>query len=183
MNDAEKLSAIKRINERLADIKRGVSKGEIPKSWYDRFRNAIDQVIPKQFLTKSGNISHGKGAIAFIKDNILRILQSRQTRGQIKESAERHIREENPFDYSEDDKIPKSVVEEYLEDADYVNTELTEHYNETYNILDLKYRGTKGKKSYSELKATIEWGKALGSDEVNARLEERGIDYKRAYFE
>lgn len=156
MNDSEKVSAIKRINERLADIKRAVTSGSLPKSFYDRFRAAIDQAIPQQFLTKSGNISHGKGAVSFIKDKILQVLQSRQTRGEIRQSAKEHIREENPFDYEGPDEVPESEVEEYLDDADFVNTELTENYAEAYEILSSVFGGSTGKKSYKQLRAALE---------------------------
>lgn len=156
MTEAQKISSIKRINERLADIKRGVDRGEIPRSYYDRFRDAIDQNIPAEYRTRSGNISHGKKAVQNIPDSVITALESRQTRGEIRESAKEHIMEERPYDYSSPDDIPDHVIDEYLSDADYVNEALTDDYDECYMAFKYFFQGESGRKSYSELKTAIE---------------------------
>lgn len=155
MTEQQKVSAIKRINERLADIKRGVDKGEIPRSYYDRFRDAIELNIPAEYLTRSGNISHGKKAAQNIPDSVITALESRQTRGEIRESAKQHIMDENPFDYETPDDIPDAAIDEYLGDADFVNEALTDDYDECYSAFKYFFQGESGKKSYADLKEAI----------------------------
>lgn len=85
MTDVQKVSAIKRINERMAEIKRTFGE-DSPE--YDRYRQAVDRVAG-DYLTASGNISHGKKAISGIDDEKLDALSQRQTAGKIREDYKR----------------------------------------------------------------------------------------------
>lgn len=85
MTDAQKVSAIKRVNERMAEIRRTFGE-DSPE--YNRYRQAVDRVAG-DFLTSSGNISHGKKAVSGIDDEKLDALSQRQTAGKIKEDYKR----------------------------------------------------------------------------------------------
>ena len=85
MTDAQKVSAIKRVNERRAEIGRqfGTDSPE-----YQRYNDAVNKVAG-DYLTKSGNISHGKKAVEGIDAEKLDALSQHQTAGQIKEDYRR----------------------------------------------------------------------------------------------
>ena len=85
MTDQQKVSAIKRVNERMAEIGRTFGK-DSPE--YERYKDAVDRVAG-DYLTASGNISHGKKAVAGIDDEKLDALSQRQTAGKIKEDYKR----------------------------------------------------------------------------------------------
>ena len=85
MTDAQKVSAIKRINERMAELRRTFGE-DSPE--YERYRQAVDRVAG-DYLTPSGNISHGKKAIEGIDEEKLDALSQRQTAGKIKEDYRR----------------------------------------------------------------------------------------------
>lgn len=107
------ISAIKRINERLQDIRRAVNKGELPQNVQDQFEAAV-KIAAGDYLTKSGLISHGKKAVENIATESLENLQKRKTRGQ--ERAEIREKAAKEFDKEE-------VTEEELGDyIDMVNT-------------------------------------------------------------
>ena len=85
MTDQQKVSAIKRVNERMAEIKRTFGENS-PE--YERYRQAVDRVAG-DYLTKSGNISHGKAALNGLDDLKLGALEQRQTAGKIREDYKR----------------------------------------------------------------------------------------------
>ena len=85
MTDAQKASAIKRINERMSEIRRTFGE-DSPE--YERYRQAVDRVAG-DYLTPSGNISHGKKAVEGIDEEKLDALSQHQTAGKIKEDYRR----------------------------------------------------------------------------------------------
>lgn len=78
MTNAQKESAIKKINERAAEIGRQYGK-DSPE--YEAYRNAMERAAG-DYLTRSGNISHGKKAVENIPDRYIDALLGRKTYGQ-----------------------------------------------------------------------------------------------------
>ena len=63
--DIEKVKAIKRINERRAEIARDVKAGRLPEVYLEKYDNAINAAVKDPtLLTKTGNISHGSRAVS-----------------------------------------------------------------------------------------------------------------------
>lgn len=91
MTDEQKVSAIKRINERKAQIKRDFGEDS---SLYRQFDNAVYLAIPDEALLPSGNISHSKKAIDLINEKDLNALLRRDTSGDIKRKAKAIAKQE-----------------------------------------------------------------------------------------
>lgn len=145
---AQKQSAIKRINERYAEIRRAVNKDQLPRSVLERYEDAI-RAAAGNFLLKSGNISHGKKAAESIDDEAIQNLLSRETAGEAKKKIREQVVKEYGEGFTQDD------LEEYFSDMDFVNRELSEKPSETYDALDNAFRGVPGLKTYSQLAEAI----------------------------
>lgn len=91
MTDEQKVSAIKRINERKAQIKRDFGEDS---SIYRQYDNAVYLAIPDDALLPSGNISHSKKAIDLINEKDLNALLRRDTSGDIKRKAKAIAKQE-----------------------------------------------------------------------------------------
>lgn len=149
MTTAQKQSAIKRLNERAAEMDRQAAAGKIPKSAAENYRAAL-QELGKGFLTKSGNISHGKKAAEAIDDSDIQRMEQRATAGDIKERTRAGARQE----YGED--MTESDYEEYLSDIDYVNEAMSDDPAEAYDAYAAAFTGKAGKRTYGDLRAAIE---------------------------
>lgn len=146
------ISKIKRINERRAEIKRGVKAGKIPQGVLNNWDTAFDRIATDAgvMLTKSGNIPHSMKAAENIDLDALDGLLQRRTAGQIKKDIKAGARQE----YGEDPG--QEEMEEYTDAMSYVYDQLASNYSETYDALKAAFGGTQGKKSYKQLKDAIE---------------------------
>lgn len=158
INSIEKvISAIKRVNERRAEIKRAIADKKIPKGVLKNWNAAFDKVASEAGvnLTKSGNIPHSKKAAENIDLDALEGLLQRRTAGQIKKD----IKKGSEKEFGETPTAQE--LEEYQDDMSYVYECLADNYDETYDALDAAFRGTKGKKTYKQLRAAIDDWKAM----------------------
>ena len=150
MTDAQKVSAIKRINERLAEMGRQFGKDS---GIYRDYKNAILLAIPEEALTRSGTISHGAKALDVIDDQVLDDLLAKHTAGQVKKVAREEAKRE-----SEETGEPVSV-DEYLEAMDYVYTVINDDPDEAYEAFETYWsivgRGS-SRPSYTVLRDIIE---------------------------
>lgn len=167
MTDAQKVSAIKRINERLAEIGRtfGTDSPE-----YERYRQAVDRVAG-DYLTASGNISHGKKAVAGIDEEKLEALSQRQTAGKIKE------------DYKRGAEAEGVTEEEYRDMVNNVREKMAGDYwlasDAIENAKKLGIWNVQGRRpTYSELDAAIS---AYEAQESKAREEIRASTIARHF--
>lgn len=149
MTASQIVSSIKRVNERLAEIVRQAARGLIPQSAADNFRAAL-QTAAGDYLTKSGNISHGKKAVENIDEDALKRLEQRATAGEIKERTREGARIEYGSEMTEDE------YETYIEDIDFVNEAMASDPSEAYDAYNAAFAGTTGRKSYKQLRAAIE---------------------------
>lgn len=145
---AQKQSAIKRINERFAELKRAVKKGDLPPSIVERYADAMRAAAGGNLL-KSGNISHGKKAALAISDDDITNLLSRETAGVAKKKIKEQVAREYGSDYTREE------MEQYFSDMDFVNSELSEKPTATYDAFDKAFRGVLGVKTYSQLANAI----------------------------
>lgn len=167
MTDAQKVSSIKRINERMAEIKRTFGE-DSPE--YNRYRQAVDRVAG-EYLTSSGNISHGKKAVSGIDDEKLDALSQRQTAGKIKE------------DYKRGAEAEGVTEEEYRDMVNNVREKMAGDYwlasDAIENAKKLGIWNVQGRRpTYSELDAAIS---AYEAQENKAREEIRASTIARHF--
>lgn len=114
MTQEEKRSAIKRINQRLADFNRGDVKLD-----YDakKYRERINALIPANLRTKSGNISHGDKALEQISEETLQALSSAPTRGQILAQARKAVAQEEG---KSEKSVTNADVQAYIDKESFV---------------------------------------------------------------
>ena len=158
---------IKRVNERFTDIKRAVVAKLIPEGVLKNWQVAMDKISSAAGvnLTKSGNLSHGKKMQENVNLDDLEGLLARRTAGEVKKDIKRGAVEVFGDDYTQED------ITEYSDDMGYIYEQLAQNYSETYDAFDAKFGGTKGKKSYKELKQAIEEWKDLFDAEKRIRLD------------
>lgn len=167
MTDAQKVSAIKRINERMAEIRRTFGE-DSPE--YERYRQAVDRVAG-DYLTPSGNISHGKKAVEGIDDVALDALSQHQTAGKIKEDYRRGAEQEGVTE------------EEYRDMVNNVREKISGDYwlasDAIENAKKLGIWNVNGRRpTYSELDAAIS---AYENMEEKARDEVRSSTIARHF--
>lgn len=115
---ARKVSAIKRINERLAAIGREFGKDS---SFYQRFKNAITLSIPEEARTGSGSISRSEKTLDKISNSTLDDLESFHTVGEIKKTAREQIAQDKGVKPSQ---VTQAEVKDYIDIMDEVNAYL-----------------------------------------------------------
>ena len=173
MTESQKVSAIKRINERLAEMGRQFGKDS---GIYQDYKNAILLAIPEETLTRSGTISHGAKALDAIDDQALDDLLAKHTAGQVKKAAREEAKRE-----SEETGEPVSV-DEYLEAMDYVYTVINDEPDEAYEAFETYWSivGHGGPRpSYTALRDIIETKRRadqeydLGNKEVADNIENK----------
>lgn len=110
--EQQKIKDIKRINERRAEIQRAVQRGQLPKTYLDRFDAAIRAAVPDpNMLTKTGNISHGKDTVQSIKQEDIDALLSRETASQAKKSVKKAFEQEREYQRKLREQIDNEEVE------------------------------------------------------------------------
>lgn len=166
-SNEDKVKAIKRINERRAEIARAVKKNQLPKIYLKRYDESILAAVkdPK-LLTKTGNISHGSKAVGALSTNDLKGLLNRETAAEAKQTARRQYEEEQKQykdtywdEYDEETEEPEEAeytYDDYLNDVNAVNEALEDNYAETYDAFAASFKGTHGKKTYRTLNAALQ---------------------------
>lgn len=145
MTDAQKVSAIKRINERRAQMGRDFGEDS---SLYRDFDNAIYLAIPDDALLPSGNISHGKKAMDLIDDKVIEKLLRKDTAGDIKKKAKEEAKRES-------EETGENVSWRDIIDAQEAVYEVIEDdYSEFYEAVKL-YWGEVGKGHPKPMYSTI----------------------------
>lgn len=140
--DAQKVSAIKRINERLADLGRKLGQDT---SAYKDLEQSILSAIPLEFIniSESGkvSISHGKKAVKAISSNYLLELQKKPTSGDVIKNVTRNIKQEIsegndlPFTLPKRGKIGLKEVKAYIKIVDEIKRQQEEDYDLFYNAI------------------------------------------------
>ena len=150
MTHEQKVSAIKRINERKAQIKRDFGEDS---SLYRQYANAVDLAIPDAALLPSGNISHSKAAVDLIDDDTLNTLLRRETAGDIKRRAKEEARRES-------EETGETVTwQEIIEAQEVVYETMEDNYDDFYSAVRLYWEKIgKGhpKPSYTTIKELID---------------------------
>lgn len=150
MTHEQKVSAIKRINERKAQIKRDFGEDS---SLYRQYSNAVDLAIPDDALLPSGNISHSKTAVDLIDDDTLETLLRRETAGDIKRRAKEEARRES-------EETGETVTwQEIIEAQEVVYETMEDNYDDFYSAVRLYWEKIgKGhpKPSYTTIKELID---------------------------
>lgn len=175
---------IKKINERRAEIQRQVKAGKLPQAALVRYdaamRSAAGEFI-REGVTQRGRtkgtpvlrIEHGKKALSEIDERSIKALLQRQTSGELKKDIKRAARD----NYGH--KASKAEIEQYMSDIDFVDEALRERYQETYDALDRKFKGTRGRRTYREIREAVEEFREL---KAKGEVEENPFDVEKAYF-
>lgn len=111
LEKAQKVSKIKRINERMAEIGRKFGKDS---GIYRDYKNSIMLSIPEDALTGAGTISRSEKTLDKIPDYVLNDLLMKHTAGEVMKEARKEAAEESKLSGR-----PISV-EEYLGAQDFV---------------------------------------------------------------
>ena len=143
MTELQKVSSIKRINERLREIERKLGADS---SEADRYRNAIS-VASKGNLTSSGLLSHGKKAVEEISDEALTALEERETAGQIR-AAQKRVAEAEGISEEEARDLWNTIEDlKHEDDAMYLSDAFT-----SYGFYD-NHQGSRP--SYEDIKKVL----------------------------
>ena len=183
-NSSQLEKDIKKINERRAEIARQVARGKLPQAALDRYddamraaaRDFIREGVTQRGATKGTpvlRIEHGKKALAEVDPHKIKMLLQRSTAGQIKKDIKRGATDEYGHNAN------KEEIKQYVSDLQYVDEALRTKYTETYDALDRKFRGVKGRRTYGELREAIEEYREL---QEKGELETRQFDVDKTYF-
>ena len=154
--EVEKVKAIKRVNERRAEIARDVKAGRLPSIILEKYDNAIAAAVKDtSLLTKSGNISHGSRATSELSASDLEGLLNRETsaaaRGRLQDTFEQEqlAGHQLPDDYD---------LKKFTRDFNLVQKTLEDDYAEYYNAvaeLRSKWKGDSWDPSYHDIARSI----------------------------
>ena len=161
MTDEQKVSAIKRINERRAQMRRDFGEDS---SLYRQYDNAINLAIPDDALLPSGNISHGKKALDLINDQDLESLLRKETAGDIKKRAREEAKRES-------EETGEAVNwRDIIEAQEVVYEVMEDDYSEFYEAVKLYWNEVgKGhpKPAYTTIKQIIDAQSDIRYDQDN----------------
>lgn len=154
--EVEKVKAIKRVNERRAEIARDVKSGKLPSIMLEKYDNAINAAVKDPgLLTKSGNISHGTNALAALSSKDLEGLLNRDTaalaRGRLQDTFEQEqlAGKSLPDDYD---------IKKFTRDFNMVQKTLEDDYAEYYSAISeirSKWKGDDWEPSYHDIARQI----------------------------
>ena len=154
--DVEKVKAIKRINERRAEIARDVKAGRLPEVYLEKYDNAINAAVKDStLLTKSGNISHGSRAVSEISSKDLEGLLNRETSGTARARMEHTFQEEQLAGHNLPDNYDQK---KFNRDFNLVQKTLEDDYAEYYDAvseLRNKWGGEDWNPSYYDIARSI----------------------------
>lgn len=160
-NDKEK--AIKKINERRAQIARDVRAGKLPESALDQYEAAM-RAAAGPYINANGNISHGKDAQENISWDTLNTLLQRETSGQL----QRDIKKKAAEEYGKSKKeLSQEDIKKYISDVNFVNDQFSQDYDRTYSALKMAFQGTRGRKTYRQLADAIRGYERVTVPETN----------------
>lgn len=132
----EKAKDIKRINERMAEMRRRFGEDS---SLYRNFQNAVTLTIPDDAILPSGNISHSIAAMDLINEEDIKSLLRKETVGDIiykaKQEAQREYEETGERVSWEDVINAQEVVYSIIEDD----------YDDFYSAVDFYWKAVGGK--------------------------------------
>lgn len=154
--EAEKIKAIKRINERRAEIARDVAAGNLPEIYLEKYDNAINAAVKDpSLLTKSGNISHGSRVVSELTASDLEGLLNRETSAQARGRMAYTYKEEQLAGH----KLPDDYNQQkFNRDFNLVQKTLEDDYAEYYSAvseLRSKWRGDEWNPSYYDIARSI----------------------------
>ena len=161
LEEARKVSKIKRINDRLRQFRIDVNNFGPNSKFYIEFKNAIELLIPRQALTPAGTISTNKNTLDLIPDEALNTLEARETAGEVrKKGREEAKKEEELTGYRVD-------PEQYFKAIDYVFS--MQGTDEWYDALVIYWESQGGKGSGAPQIPYTEWERIIR--ELNAERE------------
>lgn len=174
----EKAKDVKRINQRMADIRKRFGEDS---SLYRNYANAIILAIPDDAILPSGNISHSNAALDMISDKDLNALLRKETAGDIiykaKEEAKREQEETGESVSWQDVISAQESVYQLIEDD----------YDDFYEAVDFYWDTIGGKghprptymeirginRSQNEQKQAIEMGLPNAAKEMRRNIEDK----------
>lgn len=131
--DVEKVKAIKRINERRAEIARDVKAGRLPEVYLEKYDNAINAAVKDPtLLTKTGNISHGSRAVSELSSSDLEGLLNRETAANARRRMEYTFKEEQLAGHNLPDNYDQK---KFNRDFNLVQKVLEDDYAEYYDAV------------------------------------------------
>lgn len=150
LEEAQLVSKIKRINERLAEMERQFGKNS---GIVEDYKNAIELSIPDPALNPNGRISRGKHTLKLIDPEALDELLKKQTAGQIKKAAKEEAKRESK---ATGDLV---TIDDVLAAMDYVYDVMNDDPDEFYEAITEYWqhmgRGSE-RPSYTTLQTIIE---------------------------
>lgn len=154
--EIEKVKAIKRINERRAEIARDVKSGRLPAVMLEKYDNAINAAVKDPgLLTKSGNISHGSKALDALTSKDLEGLLNRDTaamaRGRLQDTFDQELLSGQPLPDDYD-------IKKFIRDFNLVQKTLEDDYAEYYSAVEelrSKWKGDDWNPSYHDIARSI----------------------------
>ena len=154
--DGEKVKAIKRINERRAEIARDVKAGRLPEIYLEKYVNAINAAVKDPtLLTKTGNISHGSRAVNSLSTKDLEGLLNRETAANARRRMEYTFKEEQLAGHNLPDNYDQK---KFNRDFNLVQKVLEDDYAEYYDAvaeLRNKWGGDDWNPSYYDIARSI----------------------------
>ena len=169
---ARKVSAIKRINQRLTDIGKQLGKDT---QYYQRFKNAILLSIPEEARTGSDTISRSEKTLDKIPNTVLADLLKFHTVGEIRKTAREQLAQDKGVKPS---KISKTEVSDYIDLMDEVNKGLSKISKDDSKFYDIYWHnaGPGAKRpSYRTLKDMLDAREEAA--EFRAAGNEEGAQY------
>lgn len=131
--DQEKIKAIKRINERRAEIARDVASGRLPDIYLEKYDNAILAAVKDPtMLTKIGNISHGGRAVSSLSTSDLEGLLNRETSATARARMAYTFKEEQLAGHNLPDNYDQK---KFNRDFNLVQKTLEDDYAEYYDAV------------------------------------------------
>lgn len=131
--DAEKVKAIKRVNERRAEIARDVKAGRLPEIYLEKYDNAINAAVKDPtLLTKTGNISHGSRAVSELTTSDLEGLLNRETSAEARRRMEYTFKEDQLAGHNLPDNYDQK---KFIRDFNLVQKVLEDDYAEYYEAI------------------------------------------------
>lgn len=154
--EVEKVKAIKRINERRAEIARDVKAGSLPEVYLEKYDNAINAAVKDPtLLTKTGNISHGSRAVSELSSSDLEGLLNRETAANARRRMEYIYKEEQLAGHNLPDNYDQK---KFNRDFNLVQKVLEDDYAEYYDAvaeLRNKWGGDDWNPSYYDIARSI----------------------------
>lgn len=154
--EVSKIKAIKRINERRAEIARDVKNDRLPSIYLEKFDNAIAAAVKDPgLLTKTGNISHGSRAVSELTVSDLEGLLNRETSAMARGRMAETFKQEQLAGH----KLPDDYDQKrFNRDFNLVQKTLEDDYAEYYSAIEelrATWKGDDWDPSYRDIARSI----------------------------